>query len=269
MTDSDARSIAAHFPPGFLWGVSTSAYQIEGALEADGRGRSIWETFAERPGAIERGEDASVACDHYHRYRDDLALIRDLGVGSYRFSIAWPRIQPTGEGAVNRAGLAFYERLVDGLLEAGIRPFPTLYHWDLPQALEDDGGWSARDTAARFADYTALVMQALGDRVEQWSLFNEPSIFTSRGYLLGRYAPGRRSLADYLRAVHVVTMAHVDGFRAAKAVRPAARIGSVYAMAPCEPATDSPADHRATAYADAVFNHLFAGTLLTGQYPQA
>lgn len=269
MTDSDARSIAAHFPPGFLWGVSTSAYQIEGALEADGRGRSIWETFAERPGAIERGEDASVACDHYHRYRDDLALIRDLGVGSYRFSIAWPRIQPTGEGAVNRAGLAFYERLVDSLLEAGIRPFPTLYHWDLPQALEDDGGWSARDTAARFADYTALVMQALGDRVEQWSLFNEPSIFTSRGYLLGRYAPGRRSLADYLRAVHVVTMAHVDGFRAAKAVRPAARIGSVYAMAPCEPATDSPADHRATAYADAVFNHLFAGTLLTGQYPQA
>lgn len=264
-----ARELAALFPAGFLWGVATSAYQIEGALDADGRGPSIWETFAERPGAIERGEDASVACDHYRRYRDDLALIRDLGVGSYRFSIAWPRIQPTGEGAVNRAGLAFYERLVDGLLEAGIRPFPTLYHWDLPQALEDDGGWASRDTAARFADYTALVMQALGDRVEQWSLFNEPSIFTSRGYLLGRYAPGRRSLGDYLRAVHVVTMAHADGFRAAKAVRPTAKVGSVFAMAPCETATDSEADRAATAYADAVFNHLFSGPLMTGRYPQA
>lgn len=268
MTASDAREIAAHFPPGFLWGVSTSAYQIEGALDADGRGRSIWETFAERPGAIERGEDASVACDHYHRYREDLALIRDLGVGSYRFSIAWPRIQPTGSGPVNRAGLAFYERLVDGLLEAGIRPFPTLYHWDLPQALEDKGGWAARDTAAHFADYTALVMQALGDRVAQWSLFNEPSIFTTRGYLLGRYAPGRQSLPDYLKAVHVVTMAHADGFRAAKAVRPDAKVGSVFAMAPCEPATDAPADRAATAYADAVFNHLSAGPLMTGRYPQ-
>lgn len=268
MGTREAWDIAARFPSSFLWGVATSAYQIEGALNADGRGRSIWESFCERPGAIDRGDDASVACDHYHRYRDDLALIRDLGVGSYRFSIAWPRIQPTGQGAANRAGLAFYERLVDGLLEAGIRPFPTLYHWDLPQALEDTGGWAARDTAARFADYTALVMQVLGDRVDHWALFNEPFIFTSRGYLLGRYAPGRRSLPDFLRAVHVVTMAHADGFRAAKAVRPSAQVGSVFAMAPCEPATNRDDDRAATAYADAVFNRLFSAPLLTGRYPQ-
>lgn len=267
MTVSDAHVLAARFPPGFLWGVATSAYQIEGALDADGRGRSIWESFAERPGAIERGEDASVACEHYRRWQDDLALIRELGVGSYRFSIAWPRIQPTGEGRPNRSGLDFYSRLVDGLLEAGIRPFPTLYHWDLPQTLEDAGGWAERDTASRFAEYSAIVVNALGDRVQHWSLFNEPFIFSSRGYLLGRYAPGRQSLPDFLRAVHVITMAHAEGFRAAKAVRPEAQVGSVFAMAPCEPATNSRDDRDATDYADAVFNHLFVGPLMNGRYP--
>jgi beta-glucosidase len=268
VTGIGVREIASRFPADFLWGVATSAYQIEGALDADGRGRSIWETFSDQPGAIERGENAAVACDHYNRLDDDLALIRDLGVGSYRFSIAWPRIQPTGTGPVNRAGLAFYDRLVDGLLAAGIRPFPTLYHWDLPQALEDAGGWAARDTAARFADYTSLVMQALGDRATDWSLFNEPFIFSSRGYLLGRYAPGRRSLHDFLRAVHVITMAHAEGFRAAKAARPDARVGSVFAMAPCEPATNSATDRLATDYADSVFNRLFLQPLMTGAYPR-
>ncbi|MBK6843116.1 MAG: family 1 glycosylhydrolase [Gemmatimonadetes bacterium] len=266
---SSAREIAARFPADFLWGVATSAYQIEGALDADGRGRSIWEAFAERAGAIERGEDASLACDHYRRRDDDLELLRSLGVGSYRFSIAWPRIQPSGAGPVNRAGLAFYDRLVDGLLEAGIRPFPTLYHWDLPQALEDAGGWAARETSARFADYAGVMLHALGDRVRDWALFNEPFIFTSRGYLLGRYAPGRQSVVDFLRAVHVVTMAHAEGFAAAKASRPDARVGSVFAMAPCEPATDSEDDRAATDYADAVFNHLFLDPLLKGCYPQA
>ena len=258
----------ARFPRDFLWGVATSAYQIEGALEADGRGRSIWDSFAERPGAIERAETAAVACDHYHRLEEDLALLRRLGVGSYRFSIAWPRIQPSGSGAVNPAGLDFYDRLVDGLLARGIRPFPTLYHWDLPQALEDAGGWAARDTAARFVDYAARVARALGDRVRDWSLFNEPFIFASRGYLLGRYAPGRQSLRDFLRAVHVITMAHADGFRAVKSERRDLRVGSVFALAPCEAATDSPSDQQATRYADAVFNHLFLGPLMTGQYPQ-
>ena len=267
VTTPDPREVAARFPPDFLWGVATSAYQIEGSLDADGRGRSIWDTFCEQPGAIELGANAAVACDHYRRVDSDIALIRDLGVGSYRFSIAWPRIQPTGRGAVNRAGLGFYERLIDGLLEAGIRPFPTLYHWDLPQALEDSGGWVTRDTAKRFADYAALLVNALGDRVKSWALFNEPFIFASRGYLLGRYAPGRRSLADFLRAVHVITMAHADGFRAAKAARPSAEIGSVFAMAPCEEATDSVDDRRATAYADAVFNQLFLMPVMSGKYP--
>jgi len=265
---TDAAAMIERFPGDFLWGVATSAYQIEGALEAGGRGRSIWETFAERPGAIERGETAAVACDHYHRLDEDLELLRRLGVGSYRFSIAWPRIQPSGRGAVNRAGLDFYERLVDGLLARGIRPFPTLYHWDLPQALEDAGGWAARATAERFVEYAAMVTRALGDRVRDWALFNEPFIFASRGYLLGRYAPGRQSLRDFLRAVHVITMAHADGFRAVKEVRSGLRVGSVFALAPCEGATDSPNDREATRYANAVFNHLFLGPLLTGRYPQ-
>jgi beta-glucosidase len=262
------QQLAALFPKSFLWGVATSAYQIEGALTEDGRGRSIWESFAEQDGAIERGETAAVACDHYHRLDEDLALVRALGVGSYRFSIAWPRIQATGSGRPNPAGIAFYDRIVDGLLKAGIRPFPTLYHWDLPQSLEDSGGWTVRDTAARFAEYAEIMLRALGDRVETWSLFNEPFIFSSRGYLLGRYAPGRRSVRDFLRSIHVITMAHADGWRAAKAARPAARVGSVFAMSPCEPALDTPADHDAARYADAIVNHLFLGPLTSGKYPQ-
>ncbi len=259
---------AAQFPPGFRFGVATSAYQIEGSLEADGRGRSIWETFAEIPGKIENGENAARACEHYLRRDEDVALIRDLGVSSYRFSIAWPRIQPTGRGAVNAPGLAFYDQLVDRLLESDVHPFPTLYHWDLPQALEDEGGWAARDTADRFAEYTAHVVGALGDRVKQWSLFNEPYIFTSRGYLLGRYAPGRTSLDDFLKAVHTVTRAHALGYRAAKAQGSDLSVGSVFAMAPVEAATDSDDDRNAALYADALFNGLFAGTLFTGHYPE-
>ncbi len=255
------------FPAHFQFGVATSAYQIEGANEADGRGRSIWDTFCDTPGAVERGEHAAVACDHYNRMPEDVALLRDMGVSSYRFSISWPRIQPTGSGAPNLKGLAFYDRLVDRLLDAGIRPFPTLYHWDLPQALEDAGGWPARDTAARFADYTSIMANALGDRVRDWALFNEPFIFTSRGYLLGRYAPGKRNLDDFLRAVHTVSLAHGDGFRALKAVRPHARVGSVFALAPCEPAMDTMADREAATYADALFNRLFLDPLFHGSHP--
>lgn len=258
----------APFPEDFHFGVSTSAYQIEGSTTADGRGESIWDRFATIPGAIERGENALVACDHYRRVDADLRLIRELGVTSYRFSIAWPRIQPTGKGAVNRKGLAFYDRIIDTLLEAGIRPFPTLYHWDLPQELENEGGWPERNTAYRYVDYAREIARHFGDRVTEWSLFNEPSIFTSRGYLLGRYAPGRRSVRDYLRSVHVVTLAHAEGYRAFKAERPNAKVGSVFAMAPCEPATDSAEDLEATAYADAVFNRLYLAPLMTGHYPE-
>ncbi len=267
--DHPPRDIVLQFPRDFHWGVATSAYQIEGSTDADGRGPCIWDTFVQREGAVERGEDARVACDHYRRVKEDLGLLRYLNVTSYRFSIAWPRIQPTGMGAVNEAGIGFYDRLVDGLLEAGIRPFPTLYHWDLPQALGDRGGWTNRETADRFAEYAALVVARLGDRVRDWSLLNEPSIFASRGYLTGRYAPGRKSIRDYLKAIHVVTLAHADGYRAAKAVAPQANVGSVFSLAPCEPATPSQADQRAVEYADALFNQVFLDALFTGSYPAA
>ncbi len=261
-------SLIERFPQTFRFGVATSAYQIEGGIDADGRGASIWEAFAARPGAIERGENADVACDHYHRRDADVALLGHLGVDSYRFSIAWPRVQPLGSGRVNTAGLAFYDQLIDRLLAEGITPFPTLYHWDLPQALQDVGGWTARETADRFADYAALVVDRLGDRVKEWALFNEPYIFVSRGYLLGRYAPGHANLSEFLRAVHTVTRAHALGYRAIKARRPELEVGSVFALAPCEPATESEADQRASQFADAAFNHLFLDPLFTGAYPQ-
>jgi beta-glucosidase len=267
VTDSNA-GLAARFPTDFRFGVATSAYQIEGSLEADGRGPSIWETFAARPNAIERGETAAVACDHYRRWESDVDLIASLGVDSYRFSIAWPRVQPTGRGPVNAAGLDFYDRLVDRLLQRGLRPFPTLYHWDLPQALEDVGGWATRDTADRFAEYAALVTARLSDRVSEWSLFNEPYIFTSRGYLLGRYAPGRRNLRSFLRSVHTVVRAHALGYRAVKAVNPDVAVGSVFAMAPVEPATQSPVDIEAARYGEALFNRIFVDPLMRGTYPQ-
>lgn len=262
------ESLAERFPDSFRFGVATSAYQIEGAVDIDGRGPSIWETFAARPGTIERGETADVACDHYHRRDADVALLKHLGIDSYRFSIAWPRVQPNGSGRVNPAGLAFYDQLIDRLLAEDILPFPTLYHWDLPQALQDVGGWTARETADRFADYAGFVVDRLGDRVKEWALFNEPFIFVSRGYLLGRYAPGHSSLPEFVRAVHTVTRAHALGYRAIKARRPELHVGSVFALAPCEPATESAADQRATQFADAVFNNLFLEPLFTGAYPR-
>jgi len=180
------------FPAGFQWGTATASYQIEGAWQEDGKGESIWDRFAHTPGKIRNGHTGDVACDSYHRFAEDIALVRAMNQTSYRFSIAWPRIQPTGAGSANPKGLDYYRRLVDGLLDAGIRPFPTLYHWDLPQALEDRGGWPERDTAGRFADYAELVVRALGDRVAHWMIFNEPAIFTVMGYLAGIHAPGRR-----------------------------------------------------------------------------
>ena len=177
-------------PSSFVFGVATASYQIEGAVDEDGRGRSIWDTFSHSPGRVHGGETGDVACDHYHRYREDVALMRDLGVGIYRFSIAWPRVLPSGAGRVNPAGLDFYARLVNTLLEAGIEPACTLYHWDLPQALEDLGGWRSRDTAHRFADYAAVVVGHLGDRVHQWITLNEPWCSSMLGYATGRHAPG-------------------------------------------------------------------------------
>src|SRR5882724_393949 len=190
----------AQFPPGFLWGAATAAYQIEGAYDEDGRGESVWDRFVLAPGKIKNGDTGTVACDSYHRYKDDVAILRALNLKSYRYSIAWTRIQPSGAGPVNQRGLAYYDRLTDALLDAGIRPLPTLYHWDLPQELEDRGGWPNRDTAARFADYAAIVGRALGDRIDNWCLFNEPKAFTQLGYWLGAFAPGRKDALAFLQA---------------------------------------------------------------------
>lgn len=220
------------FPTGFTWGSATSSFQIEGAAEADGRGESIWDRFCRQPGAIKDATDGRVACDHYHRFRDDIALMRDLGLTAYRFSIAWPRVMPDGTGDVNPAGLDFYDGLVDALLEAGITPYPTLYHWDLPQALEDRGGWPARATAEAFAGYAAATVRRLGDRVRHWATINEPFVVANLGYLNGEHAPGRTDLGAALAASHHVLLAHGLAMREIRAVRPDAEVGIVVNFTP-------------------------------------
>jgi beta-glucosidase len=257
------------FPKNFFWGTATAAYQIEGAWREDGKGESVWDRFTHTPGALKRGENGDTACDSYHRWREDIALMRAMNLNSHRFSIAWPRLQPSGSGPANPKGLDYYSRLVDALLEAKIRPFVTLYHWDLPQTLEDAGGWPNRDTASRFSDYAEIVARALGDRVSDWMLFNEPFAFCYLGYLEGTHAPGRKSLLDFLRATHVVNLAQGAGFRALKAARPLARVGSAFSMISCEPATDSEADKLAADRAHEITNLWFLDPALKGRYPES
>ncbi|WP_082310672.1 GH1 family beta-glucosidase [Nonomuraea sp. SBT364] len=232
----------AALPGDFTWGVATSAYQIEGAVAEDGRSPSIWDTFSRTPGAIDHGDTGDVACDHYHRWPGDVALMKELGVTSYRFSVAWPRIVPGGDGAVNRRGLDFYSRLVDALLDAGIAPNVTLYHWDLPQTLQDRGGWPARDTAAHFAAYASVVAGALGDRVGQWATLNEPLCSAWIGHLEGRMAPGITDLAAAVRASYHLLLGHGLAAQAVRAAAPGARVGIVNNLSTVEPATASDAD---------------------------
>ncbi|MFZ0771360.1 MAG: GH1 family beta-glucosidase [Candidatus Sulfotelmatobacter sp.] len=257
------------FPKNFFWGTATAAYQIEGAWKEDGKGESIWDRFAHTPGKVRNADTGDVACDSYHRWREDIALMRAMNLNSYRFSISWPRIQPLGSGPANSKGVDYYSRLVDALLEARIRPFVTLYHWDLPQALEDAGGWPNRDTASRFADYVELVARVLGDRVSDWMLFNEPLAFTYKGYLEGTHAPGRESLFDFLRASHTVNLAQGAGFRALKAARPSARVGTAFSMSSCEAATNSEEDKLAAERAHAITNVWFLEPAINGRYPEA
>ncbi|MFN4293597.1 MAG: GH1 family beta-glucosidase [Thermoflexales bacterium] len=258
-----------YFPPGFLWGAATSSYQIEGAANEDGRGRSIWDDFCRYKDAITDGSDGSVACDHYHRYRDDVALMKQLGLKAYRFSIAWPRILPAGRGAVNPKGVAFYDRLVDELLTAGIRPFVTLYHWDLPSALNAQGGWTTRDSAAWFADYASVVVRALGDRVKDWITLNEPWCSAYLGYEFGMHAPGYQDKALAARAGHNLLLAHALGLQAIRAAGDAeTRVGITLNFEPHLPATDSDDDRRA---AESDFDWQYEGfaePILTGSYSQ-
>ncbi|MQY10348.1 Beta-glucosidase A [Streptomyces sp. RB5] len=232
----------AAFPPDFAWGTATSAYQIEGAVTEDGRSPSIWDTFSHTPGTVDNGDHGDTACDHYHRWPEDIALMRALGVGTYRLSIAWPRVVPGGDGPVNTAGLDFYDRLVDGLLAAGITPSVTLYHWDLPQTLEDRGGWTVRDTAEHLATYTAAVAGRLGDRVTQWATLNEPLCSAWIGYLEGKMAPGRTDLEAAVRASYHLLLGHGLATQALRATAPGAQIGLVTNHSPVEPATSRPED---------------------------
>lgn len=255
-------------PSSFRWGVATSAYQIEGATGEDGRTASIWDTYCRVPGAVHNGETGDVACDHYHRMPQDVTLIRDLGVDTYRFSIAWPRVQPGGRGPVNPAGLAFYDRLVDELLAKGVDPWITLYHWDLPQELEDAGGWPARDTAYRFADYAMLVFDALSDRVRSWTTLNEPWCSAMLGYAIGRQAPGRQDYPAALHAAHHLLLAHGLAAHQIRNSGTTVDIGITLNMGHTEPATDSPADREAARRADGLGLRLYLDPLLRGGYPE-
>jgi beta-glucosidase len=254
------------FPTDFVWGVATASYQIEGATTADGRGPSVWDTFCAEPGRVRDGHTGETACDHYHRWPEDLALMADLGVSAYRFSIAWPRVQPTGRGPANTAGLDFYDRLVDALAERGIAAAPTLFHWDLPQALEDAGGWLDRDTAERFAEYAGMVAERLADRVELWFTLNEPFVHTVYGYGLGIHAPGRELMLDALPTAHHQMLGHGLAVGALRG-NGARRVALVNSYSPAWPASESPDDLAAAAAYDALHNRLFTDPVLLGRYP--
>ncbi|WP_030563367.1 GH1 family beta-glucosidase [Streptomyces aureocirculatus] len=269
MTDANLR-----FPPAFLWGAATAAYQIEGAVREDGRTPSIWDTFSHTPGKVLGGDTGDVACDHYHRWRDDVRLMADLGIGAYRFSVSWPRVQPTGRGPAVQRGLDFYRALVDELLTHDITPMVTLYHWDLPQELESAfpsgspaGGWPERDTAFRFEEYAGIVAGALGDRVEWWATLNEPWCSAFLGYGSGVHAPGRTDPAAALRAAHHLNLAHGLGARALRSVLPGrAQVGVCLNPSAVRPLTSAPADLDARRRIDALANRVFTGPMLRGTY---
>lgn len=255
------------FGEDFLWGVATAAYQIEGSPEADGKGRSIWDTFVHRPGTIADGTTGDVATDSYRRFPEDVALAYSMGFNAYRFSLSWPRIQPDGR-TVNQKGLDHYKRVIDSCLGAGIQPWITLYHWDLPQALEDEGGWTKRDIVEVFSDYVSVVGQALSDRVDNWMIFNEPLSFTMLGYMLGEHAPGRRGLSNFFPAMHHVNLATAAGTHALRAVAPGATVGSTAYLSPTMGSGPGPhLAQRAERAANAMLNRAFLEPGLGMGYP--
>lgn len=259
----------ARFPDGFFWGMASASYQVEGAWAEDGKGETIWDRFSHTVGKVKGGATGDVACDQYHRYREDIAILKRLHQKSYRFSTSWARIQPSGKGAVNPKGIDHYSRLTDALLEADIRPFCTIYHWDLPQGLEDLGGWPNRDLAAYYADFAGTLAKHLGDRITVWAPFNMPWTFTYFGYGIGVFPPGRANFNDFLKAAHTVNLAQGEAFRAIKAASSKATVGSAYGMAPAYPKTDSEADRAATARYNAMNNLYFLNTAIHGEYPKA
>ncbi|HYN94309.1 MAG TPA: GH1 family beta-glucosidase [Pilimelia sp.] len=256
------------FPAGFGWGAATSAYQIEGAAREDGRGPSVWDTFSRESGRVRNGDTGDVAADHYHRYVQDLDIMKSLGLTSYRFSISWPRVQPTGRGNANVKGLDFYKRLVDGLHQRGIKPMATLFHWDLPQALQDKGGWEQRDSAKWFADYAEIVFGALGDRVPVWLTINEPKTIVDVGYTFGVHAPGKRDRAAALVVAHHLLLAHGMAVQAYRAGGGKQRIGPALNLAPAYPAEGDNRDAPEVRLADGYENRLYLDPILKGAYPK-
>ena len=259
--------IASSFPADFIWGAATASYQIEGAAHVDGRGESVWDRFSATPGKVRGGDTGEVACDFYHRYRDDVKLMRELGLDAFRFSISWSRVLPEGRGRVNTAGLDFYDKLVDALLEQGIEPFPTLFHWDTPQALEDEGGWPVRSTAEAFVEYAETVATRLGDRIRFWTTHNEPWVYAWIGHAWGEHAPGRTSEADAVAAAHHLLLSHGWAVKAIRRVAPDAQVGIVLNLHHAYPHSSSPEDEAAAWQVDGEGNRWFLDPIFRGEYP--
>ena len=268
-TTGSGANGAQPFPQGFTWGAATAAYQIEGAPGADGRGPSVWDTFSRTPGKVHGGDTGDIACDAYHRYREDVALMASLGLGAYRFSVSWPRIQPTGRGAVNQRGLDHYRALLDELAGHGIAAAVTLYHWDLPQALQDEGGWAVRDTAERFAEYSGVVAEALGDRVTRWITLNEPQVVVSHGYRTGEHAPGMHDAAAAAAATHHLLLGHGLAAQAVRAAAPGSPVGITFDLHPIRVLGEQGSElvEQGRAITDANLNDLFLEPVLHGSYP--
>ena len=264
----EPEALGARIPAGFTLGVATAAFQIEGAVREDGRGPSTWDDFMAQPGRIADGSDASIAADHYHRFREDVKLMKELGVDSYRFSLAWPRVQPGGTGGPNKEGLAFYDRLLDELLAVGIRPMVTLFHWDMPSPLQHKGGWMLRDTASRFADFAALAGHAFGDRVDRWVTINEPTTVTLNGYALGVHAPGEMLMLDSLLAVHHQLLGHGLAVQALRSESVSGEIGITNVHSPVEPLKDNFQTRTFAEVFDLVHNRIYADPVLLGRYPK-
>ena len=256
------------FPEGFVWGAATAAYQIEGAWDEDGKGPSVWDTFVHEPGKVADGTTGDVAANHYHRYAEDVDLMAGLGLNAYRFSVSWPRILPEGVGTVNEAGLDFYDRLVDALCAKGIAPYLTLFHWDLPQALQDEEGWANREVAKHFADYARVVADRLGDRVKHWITHNEPSVVVLLGHFLGEYAPGLTDPMAAFRTAHHLLLSHGYAMEAVRATVPGAEVGITLNLAPVHPAEDTEEDRQAAWRFDGMINRFYLDPVFRGEYPE-
>ncbi|SFC96609.1 GH1 family beta-glucosidase [Flavobacterium phragmitis] len=256
------------FGEDFLWGVSTAAFQIEGAHDSDGKGSSIWDVFTSQKGKIKNGDHALTACDFYNSYQDDIDLIRELNIPNFRFSISWPRIMPTGIHPINQAGIDYYNKIIDSLLASEIEPWITLYHWDLPHELELKGGWTNRESVSWFSEYVEVCVQYFGDRVKNWMVINEPSVFTGAGYFLGIHAPGKKGITNYLKAMHHVTLATAAGAKIIRNRIPSANIGTTFSCTHIEPATESAKDVEAAKRVDTLLNRTFIEPILGLGYPQ-